>query len=77
MQGKKHHHEINVLQLNKVAIKRLEELQLELEALCSLKISATHRIYGYIVEQTFYILWYDDNHEDNSMCVCRSRKKHT
>lgn len=75
MQGKKHHHEIDVLQLNKVAIKRLEELQLELEALRSLKISATHRIYGYIVDQTFYILWYDDNHGDNSTCVCRSRKK--
>ena len=77
VQGKKHHHEIDVLQLNKVAIKRLEELQLELEALRSLKISATHRIYGYSVDQTFDILWYDDNHGDNSTCVCRSRKKHT
>lgn len=77
LQAKKQHHQIDVSKLNTVAIKRLEELRIEEEALYSLSISGTHRIYGYIINQNFHILWYDTNHGDNDTCVCRSKKKHT
>lgn len=56
---------------------RLEEQHIEWDSLYSLRVMGTHRIYGYIIDAVFYILWYDDMHGDNNSCVCRSYKKHT
>lgn len=77
VEEKKKNHSIRVDTLNKVAQDRLIEKHIEAESIISLRITATHRLYGYIVEKVFYILWYDNNHGDNENCVCRSHKKHT
>lgn len=74
---KKLNHSINVNSLTKVAQKRLIELNIEAESLISIRIDGTHRIYGYIIDNAFNILWYDKNHGDNTTCVCTSHKKHT
>ena len=63
--------------LIKIARDRLYELHIEAEAIMSLRINATHRLYGYLEGAVFHILWFDPNHGDNDNCVCRSHKKHT
>lgn len=73
----KQNHSIDVSTLNPTAQKRLAELYVEQDSIVSLRINATHRLYGYHVGRVFNILWYDDNHGDNDTCVCRSKKKHT
>ena len=75
--GKKQNHYINVVDLNKIAIDRFAKLHIEAESIISLRITGTHRIYGYIEDEAFNILWIDLDHGDNYTCVCRSRKKHT
>lgn len=75
--AKKQNHSIDVSNLNPAAQKRLAELYVEQDSIVSLRISATHRIYGYNVGRVFNILWYDSDHGDNDTCVCRSKKKHT
>lgn len=75
--AKKQNHSIEVSELNKAASDRLIELYVEAEAIISLRLTGTHRIYGYIKGSVFNILWVDLNHGDNNTCVCRSRKKHT
>lgn len=75
--AKKQNHSINVKDLNKIASDRLIELYIEAESLISLRLTATHRIYGYMKGAVFNILWIDINHGDNSTCICRSHKKHT
>lgn len=75
--NKKHNHSLDVSTLNKIAVDRLNELEIEVDSLVSLTLSGKHRLYGYIVDAVFYVLWYDDNHGDNATCVCRSHKKHT
>lgn len=62
---------------NPDAQKRLAQRHIEQDSIISLRLSATHRIYGYITGAVFNILWYDGNHGDNATCVCRSRLKHT
>ena len=62
---------------NTKAKDRLDDLMLEVKAIISMRINATHRLYGYRIGSVFYILWFDNNHGDNDTCVCRSRKKHT
>ena len=74
---KKSNHSIDVNELNKCASDRLAELHIEAESVISLRLSGKHRIYGYIINGTFYILWYDEDHGDNNTCVCRSHLKHT
>ncbi len=74
---KKNNHLIQVSSLNTCAKNRLEEQHIEWDSLYSLRVMGTHRIYGYIIDAVFYILWYDDMHGDNNSCVCRSYKKHT
>ena len=74
---KKSNHSIAKSNLNKRAIKRIDELQLEADTIYSLRVNSTKRLYGLIDEGVFELLWYDDNHGDNSTCVCRSHKKHT
>lgn len=77
VKDKKQNHAINVYDLNKTAQERLEEKYIEAEALISLRITGTHRLYGYMEGSVFHILWYDNEHGDNETCVCRSHKKHT
>ena len=75
--AKKQNHAIVTERLNPIAQKRLAERFIEAESIISLRISGTHRIYGYMVGAVFHILWYDFEHGDNPLCVCRSYKKHT
>lgn len=77
VKNKKHNHFIDVEDLNKAAQQRLAERMVEADAVVSLSLSNTHRLYGYLIGAVFYILWYDKGHGDNDGCVCRSRKKHT
>lgn len=74
---KKHNHSLNPNDLNKTAQDRLTDKRIEAESLISLRLSGKQRIYGYMTGRVFNILWYDDEHGDNDLCVCRSRKKHT
>lgn len=75
--AKKQNHSINVTALNKAASDRLAELYIEAESLISLRLTGTHRVYGYMNGAVFNILWVDLNHGDNTSCVCRSHKKYT
>ena len=77
VEEKKKNHSIKINDLNKIAQDRLAEKHIEAESIISLRITATHRLYGYIVGKVFNILWYDNNHGDNENCVCRSNKRHT
>lgn len=75
--GKKQNHPIDLEDLNKAARDRLAEKYIEAESLMSLRVTGNHRLYGYMTGRVFNILWYDDDHGDNSRCVCRSKLKHT
>lgn len=75
--NKKENHSIEMAGLNPCARSRLADKHIEAEAIHSLRVTAKHRLYGYIVGRVFHLLWADLNHGDNSKCVCRSRKKHT
>lgn len=77
IKNNKQNHSINVQSLNKVAQDRLTSRYIEADSLISLRVTATHRLYGYMTGRVFNILWYDDNHGDNDTCVCRSKVKHT
>ena len=77
VRSKKENHSIDTQLLNKTARYRLDELMLETNAIISLRMQGTYRLYGYRIGSVFYILWFDTNHGDNDTCVCRSRKKHT
>lgn len=77
LRNKKQNHSIVLDDLNKTAKDRLAERYIEAESIISLRLTATHRLYGYMSGKTFVILWYDDNHGDNNTCVCRSHKKNT
>lgn len=63
--------------LHKKAEKVLEKRQIEKDALFSLRISGTIRMYGTIENGVFHLIWFDPHHGDNPDCVCRSRKKCT
>ena len=76
-EAKKQNHSIEISGLNPAAQKRLEELRIEQDSLVSLRLTGKHRIYGYIIQAVFHVLWYDSDHGDNAHCVCRSYKKHT
>ena len=75
--SKKQHHSIKVESLNKAARDRLADMYIEEESIISLRSSAKHRLYGFITNGVFEIVWFDTDHGDNSTCVCRSFKKHT
>lgn len=77
IKGKKQNHSIEVSSFNKAAISRLNELKIVEEKLISLHLNGTLRIYGFLSLSTFVILWVDDDHGDNTTCVCRSKLKHT
>ena len=44
----------------------------EYDTLFSLRLTGTHRLFGYIDNGIFFIIWNDTNHE-----ICPSHKKHT
>lgn len=77
LQNKKQNHSLNLDELNKAAQNRLASKYIEAESLISLRVTGNHRLYGYITGRVFNVLWYDDDHGDNSTCVCRSYLKHT
>lgn len=77
VKGQKQNHSLNLESLNKTAQERLVAKYIEAASLISLRITSTHRLYGYITGRVFNILWYDDDHGDNDRCVCRSYLKHT
>ena len=76
-QDRKKNHPIEVGQLNKCARDAINALSFNLEEVISLRVAATVRLYGFLEENAYYILWYDNKHGDNDICVCRSKKKHT
>lgn len=77
VQNKKHNHSNSVDEMTKDARDRLAELEIEADALQSLTLGGTRRIYGFLDKAIFNIVWYDDDHGDNPTCVYRSHKKHT
>ncbi len=77
VRDKKQNHSLNPDELNKAARDRLASKYIEAESLISLRISGNRRLYGYMTGRVFNVLWYDDDHGDNSTCVCRSHLKHT
>ena len=77
VRDKKQNHSLDLNDLNRVAQDRLITRYIEAESFISLRVTGTHRLYGYMTGRVFNILWYDDEHGDNSKCVCRSHLKHT
>lgn len=77
VRDKKQNHSLDLDDLNKVALDRLTARYIEAESLISLRVTGTHRLYGYMTGRVFNVLWFDDDHGDNNTCVCRSRLKHT
>ena len=77
VRDKKQNHSLDLNDLNRVAQDRLITRYIEAESLISLRVTGTHRLYGYMTGRVFNILWYDDEHGDNSKCVCRSHLNHT
>lgn len=77
VRDKKQNHSLDLSKLNKDARDRLISKYIEAESLISLRVTGSHRLYGYMTGRVFNVLWYDDDHGDNSTCVCRSHLKHT
>lgn len=77
LDAKKQNHSLEAGNLSAEAIKRAGQLYIEPDGILSLRLQGTHRIYGYIEDGIFNIVWFDLNHGDNDECVCRSHKKHT
>lgn len=75
--GKKRNHPIQASALTSKAQRRLQNLHIEAEAVYSLGLNGTHRIYGIIDNGVFHLIWFDTEHGDTENCVCRSHKKHT
>ncbi len=69
---KKHNHDIDTCDLIKEAQDRLIKLKIFYDSLFSLHLTGRLRLFGYIEDGIYYIIWYDKNHE-----ICPSHKKHT
>ena len=69
---KEHNHWIDCTDFSKEAQKRLEERKIYYDELFSLRLTGTLRLFGYIENGIYYIIWYDPDHE-----ICKSHKKHT
>ena len=69
---KKRNHWIDCADFSKEAQKRLEERKIYYDELFSLRLTGTLRLFGYIENGIYYIIWYDPDHE-----ICESQKKHT
>lgn len=72
MQDKKHNHWINSSQFIKAAQDRIIEKKWYYDELFSLRLGGRMRLFGYIENGIYYIIWYDENHE-----ICPSNKIHT
>lgn len=76
-QNSKHNHKNSIEIMNKCAVERLAELELEIDSLFSLRLTGKIRIYGYRENSAFFLVWYDNDHGDNDTCVVRAKLKHT
>lgn len=66
-------HIVAVSDLDKKVQKRLEELKLDdFDEICSLTITGVRRLWGIVIDGTFYVVWFDVNHE-----IYPSSKRHT
>jgi hypothetical protein len=71
--GKKHHHSIDVDKIIKPAQERLSAIeQDDIDKLVSLSLTGRNRVWGILEEGVLRLLWWDPNHE-----ICPSPKKHT
>ena len=71
--SKKQSHAIPITDLCREAQRRLEDLKLfDVDELYSLHLSGTERVWGFVIQNVFNLLWWDPNH-----LVCPSEKKHT
>lgn len=69
---KKHNHWIDASDLSPDAQRRLSERYPEYDRVFSLRLTGKLRLIGTIQNGTFFIFWYDPEHQ-----VCISHKKHT
>jgi hypothetical protein len=75
---KKQHHAISCEKLNKIAQRRLIDIQQDdVDEIFSLRLQGQHRVYGIRDGSILKVIWYDRDHGDNENCVCRSNKKNT
>lgn len=65
-------HFVDLDKCSKEARDRLEEMELEIEQLFSLRLDGKKRIFGWEHKSIFHVLWWDPKHQ-----VCPSQKKHT
>jgi hypothetical protein len=66
-------HSVDLARLIKPARDRLRELDLDdLDSLFRFRLSGEERLWGVPLDNVFYVLWWDPNHE-----VCPSKKRHT
>ena len=66
-------HNISLLDLVSDAQKRAAEISIDdFEELCSIAINSRMRIWGYIADGIFYIIWFDPEHE-----IYPTQKRHT
>lgn len=71
--NKKSNHTIHTDKICKEARERLKERELDdLEEIFSLRLTATHRVWGKLERGVFHIIWWDPCHE-----ICPSMLKHT
>ena len=56
---KEHNHWIDCADFSKEAQKRLEEIKLYYDELFSLRLTGKLRLFGYIENGIYYIIWYD------------------
>ena len=68
-----HQHSVPLAELIKPARDRLRELSLDdLDDLFRFRLGAMERLWGVPLDNVFYLLWWDPDHE-----VCPSKKRHT
>ena len=66
-------HEIDLTNLIKEAQVRAVDINVdEFDALCSISVGSRKRVWGYISDGLFYIIWFDMQHE-----ICPTEKRHT
>jgi hypothetical protein len=69
---KKHNHWIKCEDFSKEAQNRINAIPQSFDSLFSLRLTSTFRLFGFIEEGIYYIIWVDKNHE-----VCPSNLRNT
>ena len=69
---KKHNHWIDCADFSKEAQNRITSIPQSFDALFSLRLTGTFRLFGFIEDGVYYVIWVDPNHE-----VCPSNLSHT